>query len=94
MGQKKNFIEEYFVTLIERLDEEYREKKERIETQHDENQQEIEFLESFRENICQELECKSEKELITKSEEFISYIQSLCDRRAEFKEEEQTFDTM
>ena len=94
MGQKKNFIEEYFVTLIERLDEEYREKKERIETQHDENQQEIEFLESFRENICQELECKSEKELITKSEAFISYIQSLCDRRAEFKEEEQTFDTM
>ena len=94
MGQKKNFIEEYFVTLIERLDEEYREKKERIETQHDENQQEIEFLESFRENICQELECKSEKELITKSEEFISYIESLCDRRAEFKEEEQTFDTM
>ena len=82
------------MTLIERLDEEYREKKERIETQHDENQQEIEFLESFRENICQELECKSEKELITKSEEFISYIQSLCDRRAEFKEEEQTFDTM
>ena len=87
VGQKKNFIEEYFVTLIERLDEEYKERKEQIEAKHDENQQEIEFLESFRENICQELECKSEKELITKSEEFITYIQSLCDREADFQDQ-------
>lgn len=44
--------------------------------------------------MCQELECKTEKELITKSEEFISYIKSLCDRECEFEEEEYTFDTM
>ena len=30
VSQKKNFIEEYFVTLIERLDEEYKDKKEKI----------------------------------------------------------------
>lgn len=41
MGQKKNFIEEYFVTLIERLDEEYKDKKEKVEAKFDENVQEI-----------------------------------------------------
>jgi len=41
VSQKKNFIEEYFVTLIERLDEEYKEKKEKIEAKFDENNQEI-----------------------------------------------------
>ena len=43
-SQKKNFIEEYFVGLIERLDEQYREKRERIEGKEDKNLQEIEFL--------------------------------------------------
>ncbi len=66
--------------LIERLDEEYREKRERIEAKEDENLQEIEFLEKFRDDICQELEMRPEKELITKSEEYIKYIRSLCDR--------------
>jgi NAD+--asparagine ADP-ribosyltransferase len=68
------------VGLIERLDEEYREKRERIEAKEDENLQEIEFLEKFRDDICQELEMRPEKELITKSEEYIKYIRSLCDR--------------
>ena len=67
MSQKKNFIEEYFVGLIERIDDEYKEKKERIEGRYDENLQEIEFLESFRDTVCQDLECRSEKELISKS---------------------------
>ena len=35
VSQKKNFIEEYFVGLIERIDEEYKEKKERIEGKFD-----------------------------------------------------------
>jgi hypothetical protein len=65
-----------------------------VEGRYDENVQEIEFLESFRENVCQELECKTEKELINKSEEFISYIKSLCERESEFEEEEYAFDTM
>ena len=41
VSQKKNFIEEYFVSLIEKIDEEYKEKKERIEGRFDENLQEI-----------------------------------------------------
>jgi hypothetical protein len=83
LSQKKNFIEEYFVGLIERLEEEHREHKDRIEGKYDENLQEIEFLENFRDNICQEMECRSEKELVAKSEEFIKYIRSLCDREVE-----------
>jgi dsDNA-specific endonuclease/ATPase MutS2 len=94
VSQKKNFIEEYFVTLIERLDDEYKEKKEKVEAKYDENVQEIEFLESFRDNICQELECKTEKELINKSEEFITYIKNLCEREVEGEEESYSFDTM
>ena len=62
------------------MDEEYKEKKEKIEAKFDENNQEVEFLENFRENVCQELECKTEKELINKSEEFIDYIRNLCSR--------------
>ena len=80
MSQKKNYIEEYFVTLIERIDEEYKEKKERVEMKYDEHVQEIEFLDNFRDTICQELECKSEKELITKSEDFVDYIRNLGKR--------------
>jgi hypothetical protein len=94
VSQKKSFIEEYFVGLIERIDDEYKEKKDRIEGRFDENLQEIEFLENFRDNICQELECRSEKDLITKSEEFIKYIRSLCDRDTDFDEEEHCLDTM
>jgi metal-dependent hydrolase (beta-lactamase superfamily II) len=44
VSQKKSFIEEYFVGLIERIDEEYKDKKERVEGRYDENLQEIEFL--------------------------------------------------
>ncbi len=35
VSQKKNFIEEYFVTLIERLDDEYKDKKEKVEAKYD-----------------------------------------------------------
>lgn len=45
--------------MIERIDEEYKEKKERVEMKYDEHVQEIEFLDNFRDTICQELECKS-----------------------------------
>lgn len=41
IGQKKSFIEEYFIALIERLDEEYKEKKEKVEAKYDENVQQI-----------------------------------------------------
>lgn len=35
-----------------------------------------------------------EKELINKSDEFIKYIRSLCDRDTDFDQEEATLDTM
>jgi hypothetical protein len=59
------------------LDEEY---KEKIKAKSDENNQEVEFLENFREKVCQELECKTEKDLINKSKEFIDYIRNVCSR--------------
>lgn len=31
IGQKKTFIEDYFLTLIERLEEEFRDKKAKLE---------------------------------------------------------------
>lgn len=38
---KKNFIQDYILALLERLDEEYSEKKERVDAKYDENVQEI-----------------------------------------------------
>lgn len=40
------------------------------------------------------MECRTEKELVAKSEEFIKYIRSLCDREAELELEESHLDTM
>lgn len=40
-SHKKNFIQEYILTLLERLDEEYSEKKEKVDAKYDENVQEI-----------------------------------------------------
>jgi hypothetical protein len=37
---------------------------------------------------------RPEKELITKSEEYIKYIRSLCDREVELDPEDVPFDTM
>lgn len=59
IGQKKTFIEDYFLTLIERLEEEFRDKKAKLENQLEQNSHEIELLEAFRDQICHELEGKS-----------------------------------
>jgi hypothetical protein len=40
------------------------------------------------------LECKTEKELITKSDEFINYIKSLYEREIEIEPESFSFETM
>lgn len=56
--------------------------------------QEIEFLETFRDNICQELEYKTEKELICKSEEVVGQIRDLCEREVELEQESYAFATI
>lgn len=94
IGNKKNIIEEYFLGIIERLEDEFKEKQEKVTEKYEANTKEIEFLESFRENICRELESSSEKELITKSDELIGYIQSVYERGQEYEQEEYRFDTI
>jgi hypothetical protein len=37
IGQKKSFIEEYFLSLMERLEDEFRDKKQKLENEHEEN---------------------------------------------------------
>lgn len=37
IGQRKNFIEEYFVAIIERLEEEFKDKQEKIAEKYDSN---------------------------------------------------------
>ncbi len=61
IGQKKSFIEEYFLGLMERLEDEFRDKKLKLENEHEDNSHEIDLLEAYRDQICHDLETKIEK---------------------------------
>lgn len=73
---------------MERLEEEFRDKKLKLESQHEDNSHEIDLLEAYRDQICHDLETKNEKEIITKSDEIIFEIQKVCEKEKEKEIEE------
>ena len=80
---KRELFENYIFGLIGQLETEYKEKESLILSRFQTNEEEIELLDSIKDTILSDLENYSQNDVVSRTEEILHLIKSLCERGIE-----------